>query len=191
MACEERKTELSRMVDGELAPERSAALLDHAVGCRPCAETLRRLRAERRLLESAFAGRIPARSPRRLPSRAALAAAVLLVLAGVGLHRLHGAYSAAAERAGAAARADLAEGVFLRTLRVEARGLPLTDFLTLVSEEAGVPLRLDEGALRRLGGPPTVHLVLVTPIRLGSLVRLLEDFYDLSAHATEDGVRLA
>jgi hypothetical protein len=175
-------------VDGELSPDESRELLDHARGCRECREALALLRRERGLLTLAHKSRVGSAPRKRSVVRTAGLAAAILILLGAGLARLHEFYSETGARLAAERDARKTEEILGRKLAVAAEGVPLGEFLEMLERESGVPVRLDEGARQR--PEPSIHLSIVTPVRLGSLVHLLEDFYGLRATVRDGTVRL-
>ena len=185
MECADFQRLVPASADGELAPAEEARLRQHSGDCPACAEALRRAEREVGLITSALRGEGRAR-PARRPPRALWAAAVVLVLALVAGFGLERTYRSAGDRA-AASRARAFTAALEVPLRVKSHGVPLRAFLAEVSEHAGVPIALAEHALTRLGGEPSVSMDLRSPIRLRSVLGLLDEFYGLRPEITGAG----
>lgn len=188
MDCAEVRTRLSALADGETPRDEAARLEGHARRCPECANRIALAKKEARLLRAALAGPRPARAP-HLPPRAAWAAAVILALAVGAAAGLGPLYRAVTERRSAASSEQVRVSLDAPVL-VRSDGVPMRAFLAELTDRSGTPVRLADGALAGLDREPRVRILLETPIRLRSVLGLLEDFYGLRPVITGEGVVL-
>lgn len=185
MGCATERPLLDRWVDGELPADRAAALERHLEACGACRERAARLAAEAETIRRALGARAAASAPPRRARRTLLVTTLALVVAAVALGWLARAYRAAGPALAAAARARADAELLARPVRGPSRPVPLSKWAHAVSEETGVPIAVDPAA-----GDPVVSIPLVAPIRLGSLLELVGDFFDLSARVEDGAVRI-
>jgi hypothetical protein len=190
MACPDYKALLPRYVDGELPQEQERLLKDHLPTCDSCRGTIRLLKMEDRAIRSALFGPGSRARSVRVPIRFIRAAVIYGLIFGTGLLVLYGAYQGLAERVDAAKRNEALEAALDRTVLVSADGLDVDTFLEEVSAAAGVELVLTETGRARLGDGVRVRIRLVKPIRLASLLELIEDFYGLVPEPRDGAVIL-
>ena len=107
---------------------------------------------------------------------------------GLASLALYGAYRSLANRVEAAKRDSTLE--LDSPVQVSGEGLTLEAFLGEVSEQAGVEIVLSEEAAGRLDPAPEMTIVLTNPIRLRSVLELLEDFHGLRARVRDGVVHL-
>jgi anti-sigma factor RsiW len=182
MDCAERAL-LFRRADGELDEAGRRRLDAHLANCPACREAAELLGREAALIAAALRGKPAAHPPAR--RRTLAVAAVAIPLLFVGLFALLRTY----ERAGArlAAASGPAAAALERSVKINARGTPLTEVLRTLSEDAGVPIELASGAL---DAEPAVDIQLVAPIQLRHLLGLLTRFYGLRVRVERDAIRL-
>lgn len=175
MICEETKPLLLRRAENELPRDLHAAVEDHLEGCDACRWTASLLQREEQALKAALGGE-RSRPPASGSTRRMIAAAVVaLVLLGGTLFGLYRAY----RRLGT----DPA-GAGERTVLIRAEGMTLPEFVDRLSEASGVPIVLD----REPRGSPVIDFVLVRPVRLTSVLALLEEFHGL--RSVREGSRI-
>jgi anti-sigma factor RsiW len=175
MICSETKPLLNRHADGELPCDLGARVEAHLDECDACRWTASLLTREESALREALGGtrsRPPASGSTR---RMIAAAAVALLLLGGSLLGLHRAYRMLVTDAASAAG---------RTVLIRAERLPLAEFVERLSEASGVPIVLEPASADR----PLIDMVLVRPVRLESVLALLEEFHGLRSR--RDGGRI-
>jgi len=174
-SCAPVKPLLVRFVEKELQDDRRSAVEDHLHACESCRWTVHLLEREEDALRAALLGEADRPATSRPVRRLVAAAAVALVLIGGSLFALHRAYRQLGEEpVNAAARSVL----------IRAEAVPLAEFVDLLAERSGVPIRLDAGARE----VPAIDLVLVKPVRLASILAILEEFHGLRSRI--DGNRI-
>jgi hypothetical protein len=185
MACDSYKALLSSHVDGELPPDQGRLLKDHLPGCDSCRRTIRFLRME----DDAIRGALLAGhrgEPIRLGSSRALRAALIGgIFVGLSLVALYVAYRGIAGNS-VAARDDtfrLDQPVHLRAER-----LPVAKLVEEIAHSAGTDIRIVDPAA--LADRPPATVVLVEPIRLGSVLELLGEFYGLTPRIRDEIIYL-
>jgi Putative zinc-finger len=188
MDCRERHPALLRLADGELQGEPARELRSHLTSCAACAETLDLFETEVGAITAALDA---TPKPRLTPLFPRLgAAAVLLLLGGGVLFGLLIFYEKLGRaRTRVAARE---EALLLTRVTITAEDVPLETFLSDLSDHVGGEVLLAPEVQFEPGTEPRVDLRLVQPIMLGSILGLLEDFYDLesSVESTARGVRV-
>ena len=175
MTCAPVKPLLGRYVEQELEDDRRAAVEEHIDACESCRWTVRLLEREEDALRAALCGEPVRPGTSRPVRRLVAAAAVALVLIGGSLFALHRAYRQLGHEPASVAS---------RPVLVRAEAMPLAEFVAVLSEAAGVPIRLDD----RLGEGPVVDLVLVKPVRLASILAILEEFHGLRSRPDGDRI---
>lgn len=189
MACRERIDDLYRLVDGELGGPALTEAQEHLSGCDACRDTYRLLVAEATTIRGAFEKAEDRDRGRRSGLKSWIVAAVLLLLAGIGLSHLHATYTGWAARQKEVADRPAPE-LLARSVTVDARDLPLAEYLEAVSMETGVRIELSDEARRRLRPGQIVDIPLSSPVRLGSILGLLHRFYELEAEVRNDAIIL-
>jgi len=191
MACSDYKRLISPYVDGELPSDQAELVKDHLPDCESCRKSVRLLRLEDRAVRSALLGVHAIRSRRPRPRKLPAVAALVLILVGGSLVLLYGVYeglgrsvrerNAAADRVAAA----LEEPVL-----VHAEAMPLREFVRRLDAAAEVDVLLHPDAAGRVGYDHPVSLPLVEPIRLESVLLLLDEFHGLAWRARDGRIVL-
>ena len=166
MNCASVRPLVSRFVEKELEDAPRATVEEHLSSCESCRWTVHLLECEEDALRAALGGGTARPASFRPVRRLVAAAAVAFILLGGTLFTLYGAY-----RHLGSEPVDVAS----RSVLIRAEAMPLPEFVALLSETSGVPIRLDSG----VGEGPVIDLVLVKPVRLVSILAILEEFHGL------------
>jgi len=175
MNCAPVKPLLSRHAERELPEDLRESVEAHLRACESCRWTVQLLECEEDALRSALRGGSDRPANSRSLRRLVAVAAVALVLLGGSLFALHRAYRQLGRET-----PDVAS----RSVLIRAEAISLREFVAVLSETSGVPIRLDD----RVGEGPVIDFVLVTPVRLASVLAIIEDFHGLRSRPDGDGI---